>query len=157
MQSGGVILQLRRHHPFDVVETTERMTRDLETEWIGDALQRAEFDGLRESETAIRLLHANHSPMTERKNPGVSTGASPVSVFRDQKLRWARSCSSTVSWSLNSYRVRGFGADGPSGAAPVNFWSRWNHWTSAEKVRFLTGVQRVTTPSCETLKSGLQL
>ena len=29
--------------------------------------------------------------------------------------------------------------------------------TSAENVKFLTGVQRVTTPSCETLKSGLQL
>ena len=29
--------------------------------------------------------------------------------------------------------------------------------TSAENVRFLTGVQRVTTPTCETLKSGLQL
>src|SRR5689334_24840360 len=30
------------------------------------------------------------------------------------------------------------------------------HATSAEKVRFLTGVQRVITPSVEMLKSGLQ-
>ena len=51
----------------------------------------------------------------------------------------------------------GFGAAGPRIEVPVNFWSRWNHWTSAENVRFLTGVQRVTTPSCETLKFGLQL
>src|SRR5258708_6183788 len=29
--------------------------------------------------------------------------------------------------------------------------------TSAENVRFLTGVQRVTRPTCATLKSGLQL
>ena len=28
--------------------------------------------------------------------------------------------------------------------------------TSAENVRFLTGVQRVMTPTCDTLKSGLQ-
>jgi hypothetical protein len=42
------------------------------------------------------------------------------------------------------------------GPLPI-FWSRWNHWTSAENVRFLTGVQRVTTPSCETLKFGSQV
>jgi hypothetical protein len=29
--------------------------------------------------------------------------------------------------------------------------------SSAEKVRFLTGTQRVITPSCDTLKSGLQV
>ena len=28
----------------------------------------------------------------------------------DQKLRWARSCSNTVFWSLNSYSAVGFGA-----------------------------------------------
>ena len=49
------------------------------------------------------------------------------------------------------------GAAAPRTAEPVNFWSRKNAPTSAENVRFLTGVQRVTMPSCETLKSGLQV
>ena len=40
---------------------------------------------------------------------------------------------------------------------PDIFWSRWNHWTSPVNVRFLTGVQRMLAPSCETLKSGLQV
>ena len=40
----------------------------------------------------------------QRKNPGsFLPGVFLVSqVFRDQKLRWARSCSRTVFWSLNS-------------------------------------------------------
>src|SRR6266852_6722288 len=50
----------------------------------------------------------------------------------------------------------GLGAVGLKVAVPVNFWLRWAHRTSAENVRFLTGVQRVTKPSIATLKSGLQ-
>jgi hypothetical protein len=45
----------------------------------------------------------------------------------------------------------GFGCMVVTKVAPVNFWSRWNHWTSAENVRFLTGVHRVTKPSWKTL------
>jgi hypothetical protein len=47
-----------------------------------------------------------------------------------------------VSWSLNSWVAVGLGAVGLKVAVPVNFWSRWAHRTSAENVRFLTGVQR---------------
>ena len=39
---------------------------------------------------------------------------------------------------------------------PDIFWSRWNQATSAENVRFLTGVQRVTAPSCAVPKFGSQ-
>ena len=51
----------------------------------------------------------------------------------------------------------GFGAVAVKIELPDIFWSRWVYITSAENVRFLTGVQRVTTPSCATLKSGLQV
>ena len=47
---------------------------------------------------------------------------------------------------MNSYTVVGFGADGPKVEVPVYFWSSRKYWTSAENVRFLTGVQRVTAP-----------
>ena len=62
-------------------------------------------------------------------------------------------------WSLYSYTVVGFGEEAPPGCVrvevPVIFWSRKNAPTSAENVRFLTGVQRVITPTWATLKSGL--
>ena len=63
-----------------------------------------------------------------------------------QKLRWARICSSTVFWSLNSYVAVGFGAAGVSSAVPVKFWSSRTYCTSTVKVRPLTGVQRVLKP-----------
>jgi hypothetical protein len=40
----------------------------------------------------------------------VGDGAAVLSCAYDQKLRWARSCSNTVFWSLNSYSAVGFGA-----------------------------------------------
>jgi len=46
--------------------------------------------------------------------------------------------------------VVGFGEQ-HEGGCTANFWSRWNHMTSAENVKFLTGVQRVTPRAAKRL------
>jgi hypothetical protein len=53
----------------------------------------------------------------KRKTPGSCLpGVSLVfQVFRDQKLRWARTFRNTVLWSLNSYTVVGLGEEAPPG------------------------------------------
>ncbi len=51
----------------------------------------------------------------------------------------------------------GCGAPGVKAAKPEKAECRWVHMVSAENVKFLTGVQRVTCPIWATSKFGLQV
>jgi hypothetical protein len=55
----------------------------------------------------------------------------------------------TVSWALKAKLVAAYGAPGLKVADPVKLVERWVQMVSAENVRFLTGVHRVTAPSIE--------
>ena len=58
---------------------------------------------------------------------------------------------------MNWYVAVGIGGVGVIVAVPVKPVVRWVHMASAENVKFFTGVQRVITPSSETMKFGSQV
>jgi hypothetical protein len=70
---------------------------------------------------AILSYLSNALILQEPKSRQTERLVRSIRCKKPQKLRWARSCRWTVSWSLNSYRADGLGAAGPRTAVPWNF------------------------------------